>query len=263
MIFAEAGAREGADVTVVGLSSSRSEYQERRVGNGVVRTVAVKRSRYAKDNWARRLLWSLCTNAVLIARSWRFLSHADTIRFTGSPPFLLHFVVLANFFLNARLVYRITDFYPECIIAAVGRPNVPLELFRRFTNVVRRRVDEFETLGYDMQRRLLECGIPLGRMTLIRDFSPVQIRNETVALARPAELAGKIVLLYSGNWGVAHDIETFFAAYRDHHSAGDGSVVLWLNATGSGAEAQGSHSTDSALSRCTSWGAFSLHLTRT
>jgi hypothetical protein len=35
---------------------------------------------------------------------------------------------------------------------------------------------------------------------------------------------------------VAHDTETFFEGYRLHHHQGSGSVVLWLNATGSGAD---------------------------
>ena len=34
---------------------------------------------------------------------------------TGSPPFLLHFVVSLNLVLRRRLIYRITDFHPECL----------------------------------------------------------------------------------------------------------------------------------------------------
>ncbi|HEY7216642.1 MAG TPA: hypothetical protein VIC28_18620, partial [Thermoanaerobaculia bacterium] len=44
------------------------------------------------------------------------------------------------------------------------------------------------------------------------------------------------ILLYSGNFGVAHDHETFVEGYRRHHRAGSGRVALWLNATGAKAD---------------------------
>src|SRR5262249_4375678 len=36
-----------------------------------------------------------------------------------------------------------------------------------------------------------------------------------------------------GDWGVAHDCDTFIAGYRLHHRQGTGRFVLWLNAVGS------------------------------
>lgn len=43
-------------------------------------------------------------------------------------------------------------------------------------------------------------------------------------------------LLFSGNFGVAHDDTTFVAGYERHHRAGSGRVALWLNATGAKAD---------------------------
>src|SRR5262249_2795967 len=51
-------------------------------------------------------------------------------------------------------------------------------------------------------------------------------------LERPELYSGKVLLLYSGNWGVAHDHHTFLEAYRRHHQERSGRVVLWLNAVG-------------------------------
>ena len=50
------------------------------------------------------------------------------------------------------------------------------------------------------------------------------------------DLMGADGMLYSGNFGVAHDHETFLAGYRQHHCEGSGRVALWLNATGSRAD---------------------------
>ena len=40
----------------------------------------------------------------------------------------------------------------------------------------------------------------------------------------PADLAGACVLLYSGNYGIAHEVETFVEGYRLHHRDGSGRV---------------------------------------
>jgi hypothetical protein len=149
---------------------------------------------------------------------------------------MLHIVCAANVILRKRMVYRMTDFYPECITASLGREPLPLKAVRILTYRLRRRVDQFEVLGLDMKQRILECGVDPERVVLRRDRSPVIITNETLALPLPDPLKGKKTLLYSGNWGVAHEVDTFLAGYTRHHREGSGNVVLWLNATGAGAD---------------------------
>lgn len=229
-------AESGSQVTVVGLSPQAMEVERREIGAGVVTTVAVTRKRYDKKSWARRLLWTLVTDAILMWRSWRLLRDSHVIRFTGSPPFLIFFLYPANLILRKKLIYRITDFYPECIIAALDRPSAALDVLRRATNVLRRRIDTFEAIGTDMTERLIACGVKGERILLRRDRSPVEITSSTTPMSRPPELAGKRVILYSGNWGAAHDVDTFFQAYKRHHEVGTGSFTLWLNATGTGAD---------------------------
>jgi hypothetical protein len=72
---------------------------------------------------------------------------------------------------------------------------------------------------------------------LKRDPSPVQITNSTVPLPRPEIAANSLLLLYSGNWGVAHDYETFLDGYKRHIEEGNGRFVLWLNAVGAATRA--------------------------
>lgn len=234
--MAEAEARAGHDVTIVGLRRAARPVKRRAIGPGSLTIVSVVRPAYRKQSWVRRLAWSLATNAALIRAGWRAMRRSDVIRFTGSPPFLLYFVFAANLWLGKRLVYRITDFYPECIIAALDRRSLLLEVLRLVTNLLRRRIDAFEAIGEDLRRRLIDCGVDPNRIVLRRDVSPVTIGAGTEPLERPAALAGKVALLYSGNLGVAHDTATLLDGYRAHHRQGNGKVVLWLNATGSGAE---------------------------
>lgn len=236
LIAARAEAARGREVTLLGLSSRADSVAEEAHGAGRLRIVRVRATTYDRAHLGRRLAWTLATNLRLLRRAWRQARAADEVLFTGSPPFFLHFVVPANLLWRKKLVYRITDFHPECLIAELGHTPWWLELFRRSTIFLRKRVDRFEVLGEDQRRRLHEIGIPDERIELKRDGPPVEITTETEPLPRPPELAGKVVLLYSGNFGVAHDDATFVEGYERHHREGSGRVVLWLNATGAKAD---------------------------
>jgi hypothetical protein len=97
------------------------------------------------------------------------------------PALRLHdsFFECRKIFLRKKLTYRIADFYPECIIAALKKPSMVLEGVQRLTNILRRRIDRFDVIGNDMARRLLACGINLDRAALRRDMSPVEIDPDT------------------------------------------------------------------------------------
>ncbi len=233
--FARDYAREGRDVTLVGLSTSRPGVEQEQHGRGRLTIVRLAGRPYDKTSWLGRMRWTLATDLRLVREVARRRCETDEILFTGAPPFLLHFLVPANLWWRRQLVYRITDFWPECLMAALERPSLLLRAFWRWTCFLRRRVDSFQALGEDQRRRLLAIGIPDERIRIKRDPSPVEIGPDTQPLQRPEELADRIVLLYSGNWGVAHDVDTFVEGYRLHHRGGTGRVGLWLNAVGAGA----------------------------
>jgi hypothetical protein len=236
-LFARRMAEEGADIVLGGLTTGDDSEMHEVIGNGSLVTVKLKATSYDKSRLIRRMLWTAQTNTRLLLRLLPYLRRADEILFTGSPPFLLHWIVPLNHLLRKRLIYRITDFHPECLMAASSRQSFWLKLFYRLTLFWRRRVHEFEVLGEDQRSRLAEIGIASERVRLKRDPSPVTITRATKPLPRPAIFPDKLLLLYSGNWGVAHDIDTFVQAYRYHHKHGSGRFVLWLNAVGAKAGA--------------------------
>ncbi len=236
LLFARERAAAGEEVVLAGLSSAADSVEEENPGAGSLRIVRLAAPSYDRANFRGRALWTLRTNLRMLWRLRRELRAADEILFTGSPPFLIHFLVPANLLFAKRLTYRITDFHPECLMAELARPPAWLRGFHRLTVALRKRVHGFEVLGEDQRRRLLDLGIPDAKIRLKRDPAPVEIPAEVSALAPPAELAGYVLLLYSGNFGVAHDDATFVEGYRRHHRQGSGRVALWLNATGARAD---------------------------
>jgi hypothetical protein len=116
-------------------------------------------------------------------------------------------------------------------------PHSRARLLLRLTKFWRRRVDSFEVLGIDQVRRLEDCGIAVGRIRLKRDPSPVAFTKELMPLPVPDELRGGCgVILYSGNWGVAHDENTFIEAYTQYSYQSQYGLKFWLNATGAKAD---------------------------
>lgn len=233
---AQALAEQGHDVTLIGLASSGSTIRSEARGKGRLTEQRLAASPVPRTSLLRRMLWTISTNLRLVAAGFRSLRTADGILFTGSPPFLIHVLAPLRFLWRGRLVYRITDFHPECLIAARDRSSRALGLLLSLTNFWRRRVDGFEVLGLDQRRRLQETGVPERRMTLVRDGSPVRFTGQEQAEPLPQALAGSVVLLYSGNYGVAHEVETVVDGYERHHRQGSGRVHLWLSATGGGAD---------------------------
>jgi len=236
LIRARGLAAQGRRVSLYGLSSTADTVEDERIGAGSLRTVRIQASTYDRTNLAQRAWWTARTNVQLICRAWRDLRACEEVLFTGSPPFLLHLLAPLNVLLRRRLTYRITDFFPEAMMAALPRVPLHLRLLYRLTVFWRLKIDRFEVLGEDQKKRLVAQGVGPERIALVRDPSPVGFGANTKPMVLPEALRGRRVLLYSGNFGVAHEYETFVEAYARHHRAGNGKVALWLNANGAGAD---------------------------
>jgi hypothetical protein len=231
-------ALDGWAVTLVGLTSRVSRRQgPEPLGKGTLEVVLVNRPKYEKQDFYSRAVWTIASNLLLLKAAFGAMRHADEVLFTGSPPLMLHFIAPLNCLLRKHLVYRITDIYPECFIAERGRSGPLLDLLLRLTNFWRRRIDKFEVLGADQAQRLLDTGIAKERIHLKRCPSPVAFVPGLAPRPIPDELfEGSGIILYSGNWGLAHDENTFIEAYTKYRNQSRRGLTFWLNAVGSKAD---------------------------
>jgi hypothetical protein len=236
-IFARDIAVAGRDVRLIGLTTGEYSTTREVLPNGhVFETTRIHGSMYSKSRFFTRLLWTFRTNMQIFSEIIRdFRSFPAEIIFTGAPPFLLVFMIVVKIIRNTRLVYRITDFYPEVLIAELGH-RFWLLMIERLIWYLRRKVDAFEVLGNDQRAILIAGGIASDRIWLKRDISPAEIRGDEVPIVTPGQLKGLQILLYSGNYGVAHDSDTVVGGLIKHHSEGTGIFGLWLNAIGSRAD---------------------------
>lgn len=230
--FARELAGAGHDVTLVGLSSAAAGVESHAFGSGRLVVRKVRCPGEGEGGLARRVRWMLAANLALLWASRRELRRADEVRFSGSPAYMLHFVMPIAKALGLRTRYRITDFHPEWLIASLGRTPWWLAPVVAATRFWRRRVDVVEVLGEDQRERMLESRVDPSRIELRRDPSPVDVSPSTRPAARPPALAGRRVILYSGYWGTPHDHETFVEGFARHCAAHPGVAGLWINAVG-------------------------------
>lgn len=238
LLEAHEWAERGFAVTLVGLTSGAGSRQSSvPIGEGSVEVIRVHRGKYQKQRFVERLIWTIASNLALLRGAFAAMRVADRVLFTGSPPLMLHFIAPLNLVLGRRLVYRIMDFHPECLIAERGKSGLLLQALLRLTHFWRRRIDAFEVLGEDQAQRLREIGIADSRIRIKPNPSPVAFPTGLAPLPLPRELqGGSGVILYSGNWGVAHDEDTFVEAYARYVGSSSNPLRLWINATGAKAD---------------------------
>jgi colanic acid biosynthesis glycosyl transferase WcaI len=92
------------------------------------------------------------------------------------------------------------------------------KFFEAVSRFLLRKADEVIVLGRCMQGRILAKGIELHKVTVIPNWADGrQIRpleGDSNPFRTQHELAGKFVVLYSGNMGRAHDFTAIFAAMQ-------------------------------------------------
>jgi hypothetical protein len=238
MISVREWAKNGWHVTLVGLTSGNGCREAPVcIGDGSLEIIRIHRPTYEKCRLRDRLVWTIVSNLLLLKAAFGSMRCADAVLFTGSPPLMLHFIVPLNLLTRTKLIYRITDFHPECLIAERGRAAFLLTILLRLTHFWRRRIDKFEVLGWDQARRLAEARVPSGRIVLKRDPSPVAFSPRPIPARLPNALRGGAgVILYSGNWGIAHDDQTFIESYCEYCRQSSNGLRFWLNAVGSKAD---------------------------
>ena len=235
-MFSKELAEAGNEVSLIGFSSIGTSETNETMGAGAVMTRRIHRSVYDRGNFIKRAYWTFGANVALLFTARREFLAADEIRFTGSPPYLIHFVMPLAFLFRKKTRYRITDFHPECLMATYEKVPMWMKLLHRVTLFWRRRVSTIEVLGEDQMRHIMAAGIGSERISLFRDPSPVEFNDQHAAAEAPDVLKGRKIILYSGNWGVAHDHLTFVDGFEKFCREYPDAAGLWLNATGGRAD---------------------------
>jgi putative colanic acid biosynthesis glycosyltransferase WcaI len=213
-------ARAGARVRVICGSDQYVEAAEDRGEDPTLAGVEIRRTPvlFAGDIHHRKLLkqlWFYLASVPLLL----FGRAPDLFVTQTNPPLLVPLVAIVALLRRRPFVIIAQDIYPEVMFAhGMSRPGSwSGRMLSRIFAWAYRRATRVVSLGPVMARRLVAKGVDERRIEIISNWATGDEsidRGPHNRLREDWQLAGKFVLLYSGNIGIAHDVETPIEALR-------------------------------------------------
>lgn len=134
-----------------------------------------------------------------------------------SPPLTIGLSAwILSAFRGSRFIYNVQELYPDMAInlGAVRNRWVIHSLYK-LERFVYRNAAAVTVISARMRRRLLEKGVPAGKVALIPNFVDVdsfRLLPKENEFGRMHGLHGKFVVTYAGNMGKPQHLETFLEA---------------------------------------------------
>jgi glycosyltransferase involved in cell wall biosynthesis len=206
--------RAGFDVSVVCGSDPYAKVEvdsgvdPRRLGVRVLRVPRLLPGDIHSAKLLRQLWFYLLAGPILLTRR-----RPSALLVQTNPPLLVPLAAFVALLRRTPLVIIAQDLYPEVMFAhGMARPDaVAGRLLARLFRWAFRRATKVVALGETMAQRLVQKGVARDRIEIISNWAT---GDESIVRGRENELRakwgleGKFVILYSGNIGIAHDVET-------------------------------------------------------
>lgn len=157
---------------------------------------------------------------VLAAARVLTLRRPDVVVSYTTPPFIALVGILCKYLRGSKAVYWVMDLYPDLPVACgVMRPAaLPTRVLERFHRMILRASDVNVVLGRCMRDRVLSKGVPAAKVEHIPVWSDLSGLAPVARDANPfrAEwgLGERLVVMYSGNFGLGHDATTICGAMQ-------------------------------------------------
>jgi glycosyltransferase involved in cell wall biosynthesis len=184
-----------------------------------VRIVRVACTSLGKASITRRLLDYGTFYASAAARAFT-LGRFDCIVAMTTPPLVAALGATLSVVRRTRFVYWLQDVYPELAIhfGVMREGSLAARAFERISRFSLGHASAVVVLGEAMAERVRAKGVAAERVSIIPNWADGEgvrpIPPEENAFRREHGLEGKRVVLYSGNMGRAHDLDTVLAAAR-------------------------------------------------
>ena len=142
----------------------------------------------------------------------------DVIVPFSTPPFIVLVGWMLKVIKRCKCVYWVMDLYPDVPIAfgLMKGGGLGARLLEKLHRFCFRHVDCSVALGRCMYDHLRRKGIPEDKLALIPPWADIDelqpLPRDENPLRRDWELTDKTLVMYSGNFGLAHDIDTLRGA---------------------------------------------------
>ena len=181
-----------------------------------VEVIRVGTATFTRASHWRRALSYLTLYPQLMWQVWR-LGKVDAVVSMTDPPLQVAAVTLVSCRARKKIHWA-QDVYPELAeeLGVIVRGGILARVLRAVSTWALRRQDEIVVVGRCMRERLIARGIDAGKIEVIPNWIQVAAvsADEAVAMRRKLGWGEKLVALYSGNIGLAHDFETLVEAAK-------------------------------------------------
>jgi glycosyltransferase involved in cell wall biosynthesis len=162
----------------------------------------------------KQVAFYCCCLPLLLGRRRPSLFVAQT-----NPPLIVPLVALAALVHRRPFAIIAQDVYPEVLFAhgMVEAHGIAGRLLRQVFAWAYRRAARVVALGEVMRSRLIDKGADADRVVVISNWATGDVafdRAKARELRAEWGLQDRFVILYSGNIGIAHDVETPMAALK-------------------------------------------------
>lgn len=137
---------------------------------------------------------------------------------TTNPPFLIWVVLFISILRKRKYVVLIHDVYPDVAIKLgyMSEKGVITRIWRWLNKHSYKRARAIVVLGEEMRRIIQQAGADPSKIHVIHSWADGSLlypqKKDKNPFVKQHGLEGKIVVLYSGNLGQAHDLESLVEA---------------------------------------------------
>lgn len=184
----------------------------------VQNNVTVQRSRI-RQFWGKRIRGKTLNGIIFTLKSAKYLltnaRKNDAVVLTTAPPFLSIVGYVANLLFKLDYICLIYDLYPDAAVelGVVSRHHAIAKLWHKINAIVWQRSKKIVVLSETMKQRIVarHPGIA-SKITVIHNWAdpswiePLDKKNNWFACQQ--EIDREFTVLYSGNLGYCHDLDT-------------------------------------------------------
>ncbi len=186
--------------------------------------VQIQRTRITKI-WSQRIRGKTLNGLIFTFRSALYLlknaRQNDVILLTTAPPFLLVIGYLANLLFKIDYVCLVYDLYPDAVIELklISENSFIAKLWNRINAIVWGKSKKIVVLSETMKKRIVAKHPSLAeKVSIVHNWADADwikpLAKQNNWFAGQHKINEKFTVLYSGNLGLCHDLDTILGAIK-------------------------------------------------
>ncbi len=178
-----------------------------------VRIVRVGASIFGKSSIVARIFDFAFFYVLAVWTAITLPKHDVCVCFT-TPPFIAVVGWILRLTRGTRYVYWVMDLYPDLPVACgvMRERSLATRFFERLNRFCLRRANRVVVLGRCMEQRVLDKGVSASNIVRINVWSDQEeirpVTPEANQFRREWGVGSRLLVMYSGNFGIGHDVET-------------------------------------------------------